>query len=149
MDHWELINMAGNVLIVMIILLAVGGVLLLFRPLISPKRTALARYLKNGNEQEGTSRNFLTMPNPQTQNVGRNPVGTPVRSSSVNDYIGYFVLLDHNDQVIRLRAKKNPERNEFDLENEKVYTITYRAGRLLSAVPKKAHQSDDGSVLTM
>ena len=132
-----------------LILMVLVFLILQIWPFIAPKKTALAKYLKYGNQQEGVSRNFLTMPNPQTQNINRNPVGVPARSSSVNEYIGYFVLLNQDDRVIRLRAKKNPEQNEFDLENEKVYTITYRAGRLLSAVPRKAHQSDDGSLLTM
>ena len=99
------------------------------------KKTALARYLKNGNEQEGISRNFRTMPNPQTQNIARTPVGAPVRPSSVNEYIGFFVLLDKEDKIIRLKASQKREDINYDLHDGQIYRIAYRGDRLLKADP--------------
>ncbi|MBO6159248.1 MAG: hypothetical protein J6P72_08350 [Firmicutes bacterium] len=120
------------------IILIGGALLLILWLLFSRKKKARVRYIRGGNTQEGVARNFLTMPNPQMQNaVSRNATGIPVRSSSVNDYIGYFVLLDEQDKTIRLRGSKKLNEGGSVLLDNNLYEITYRAGKLLSALPIK------------
>ena len=58
--------------IMVIVVLALVIIVPILYHFFARKKTAVARYLKNGNEQEGVSRNFQTMPNPQTQNISRN-----------------------------------------------------------------------------
>ncbi|MBQ1368543.1 MAG: hypothetical protein IIY45_10740 [Firmicutes bacterium] len=121
--------------IMVIVVLALVIIVPILYHFFARKKTAVARYLKNGNEQEGVSRNFQTMPNPQTQNISRNPVGAPVRPSSVSDYIGFFVLLDKQDRIIRLKASQKPEEMNYDLKDGQIYQILYRGDRLIKADP--------------
>ena len=87
-----------------------------------------ARFVANENKVAAQTRNFLNFPQPNRQNMLKEPMGIPMMPEKVNSRVACF-LNEKTGKIIRLRYDIG---QNFNFEDDEEYLVSYRFKKIIA-----------------